>query len=68
MCAGGLWIKTAIIALQHTGVQYRWLAAPHFCRVISPEGEGLEEMTQNLLETPVTDCAQISASFLGQPF
>lgn len=62
-----IWAAGMVISFQHAGVQHHWFPLPPFCEAPEPQGTSVEEIAQQLLNTPVVRCDRVTMSFLGQP-
>lgn len=62
-----LWFAGSGVALYHTAVQQHWVSLPRFCAVHEPQGETLEEIAENLLNTRHASCDQVTFSLFGIP-
>jgi disulfide bond formation protein DsbB len=63
--AGTALLGTAVIAVYHVGVEWKWWAGPSGCSVTSGVGKTLEELKRMLMATTMVRCDEIPWSLLG---
>ena len=56
---------TALVGLQHIGVEQKWWQGPQGCSANLSTGTNLTDLTDSLLATPVIRCDEIAWSLFG---
>jgi disulfide bond formation protein DsbB len=62
---GVLFLGSAGLALYHVGVERHWIAGPTACTAAPIHATTIEELTAQILATPVVRCDEVQWSLLG---